>query len=309
MIFRYTRLKKHPVVFRAVTGLSVNEFNEYTAPLLGHLAESERQRLKNKENRQRDVGGGRNYELPWREQLLLTIVWLRLYPTYEVLGYFFAVSDSTAHRSVKRCLPILEEAGRSEIEKSKAHAQRKRGYNLAQIFEQIPGLVVVIDAFEQTIERPKKRSEADKWYSGKQKAHTIMSQIGVDAYTGEVLDVADSMRGGRQDKGYFNESGIVDRLPEDTTFMGDLGYPGLDKDLARAAIPRKKPRGKPRPEEDKVYNTTFSRARVIVENTIALIRRYLALLIRDRHHRKLHTERVVAVAGLVNFVKRSRYVY
>ncbi len=309
MIFRYKRLKKHPVVFRAVTGLSVNEFNEYTTPLLIQLAESERQRLEKRENRQRDVGGGRHYELPWREQLLLTIVWLRLYPTYEVLGYFFDVSDSTAHRIVKRCLPILEQAGRGEIEKSKAHAQRKRGYNLEQIFEQIPGLVVVIDAFEQVIERPTKQSEADKWYSGKKKAHTIMSQIGVDAYTGEVLDVADSIRGGRQDKGYFNESGIVDRLPQDTAFMGDLGYPGLDKELEQAAIPRKKPRGKPRPEEDKAYNTMFSRARVIVENTIALIRHYLALLIRDRHHRQLHTERVVAVAGLVNFTKRSRYVY
>ena len=91
MIFRYKKLKKHPVVFRAVTGLSVNEFNEYTTPLLIQLAESERQRLEKRENRQRDVGGGRNYELPWREQLLLTIVWLRLYPTYEVLGYFFDV--------------------------------------------------------------------------------------------------------------------------------------------------------------------------------------------------------------------------
>jgi hypothetical protein len=116
MIFRYTRLKKHPVVFRAVTGLRVDEFNEFTEPLLTKLAENERQRLENKENRQRNVGGGRNHELPWREQLLLTIIWLRLYPG---LGYFFDVSDSTAHRSVKRCLPILEEAGRSEIAKSK----------------------------------------------------------------------------------------------------------------------------------------------------------------------------------------------
>ena len=63
----------------------------------------------------------------------------------------------------------------------------------------------MIDAFEQTIERPQQRAIADKWYSDKKKAHTIMSQIGVDAYTGEVLDVADSILGGRQDKGYFNE--------------------------------------------------------------------------------------------------------
>lgn len=309
MIFHYQRLKKNPTVFQAVTGLTIKEFNEYTSPLLVTLAEKERRRLEKREDRQRDVGGGRNHDLSWRNQFLLTLVWLRLYPTCEVLGYFFDVSDSTAHRVVKRCLPILEEAGRDEIAKSKAHAARKRGYKLGEIFDQIPGLVVIIDAFEQEIERPTKRKEADEWYSGKKKTHTIKSQVGVDAYTGEVLDVADSVRGRMQDKGCFNQSGTPERLPDDTSFMGDLGYPGLDKDMAQAAIPRKKPRGKPRPEEDVAYNTMFSRARVIVENTIGLIRRYSALLIRDRHHRELHTERVVAVAGLVNFTKRSRFVY
>lgn len=309
MIFQYTRLKKYPTVFRSVTGLKVKEFNEYTNPLLVELAEKERKRLASRDKRQRDVGGGRNHELAWREQLLLTLVWLRLYPTYEVLGYFFNVSDSTACRIVHRCLPILEKAGRGELAKSKAHAKRKRGYNLGQIFKEVPGLAVVIDAFEQEIERPSKRSEADKWYSGKQHAHTIMSQIGVDAYTGEVLDVAESMRGARQDKGYFNESGITDRLPDDTTYLADLGYPGLDKDLERAAIPRKKPRNQPRPKADKEYNKMFSQKRVIVENTIAQLRSYAALLIRDRHHREWHTERVIAIAGFVNFAKRSRFVY
>ena len=308
MIFRYKALKKHPTIFRAVTGISVAEFDSYSEALIIKLAAEERSCLENKA-RKRAVGGGRNHELSWQNQLLLTLVWLRLYPTYEVLGYFFNVSDSSAHRVVKRCLPILEGEGKRQIEQSKAHAQRKRGYQLEEIFAQVPGLAVVIDAFEQQVERPSKQSIADQWYSGKKKRHTIMSQIGVDAYTGEVLDVAKSMRGGRQDKGYFNDSGTPDRLPEDTAFMGDLGYPGLDKDLPLAAIPRKKPRGKPRPDEDIVYNKIFSQKRIIVENTIALLRRYLALLVRDRHHRTWHTERVLAVVGLVNFTKRSRFVY
>ena len=309
MIFQYKNLKKHPTVFRSVTGLTVKEFNDYTEPLLVAVAQKEQQRLEKRKGRQRAVGGGRQHDLSWRNQLLMTIVWLRIYPTYEVLGYFFKVSDSTANRIVKRCLPILKKAGHEEITRSKEHASRKRGYKLEELFDQIPGLAVVVDAFEQEVERPKKRKKADKWYSGKQKAHTIKSQITVDAYTGEVVDVAKSVRGRKQDKGYFNESGTPERLPDDTTFMADLGYPGLDKDLERAAIPRKKPRGKPRPEEDKAYNKTFSKARVIVENTIALIRRYEALAVRDRHHRKMHTKRVLAVAGLVNFAKRSRYVY
>jgi hypothetical protein len=39
------------------------------------------------------------------DQFLLAVVWLRHYPTQECLGYLFGVSDSTALRAVRRCLP------------------------------------------------------------------------------------------------------------------------------------------------------------------------------------------------------------
>jgi hypothetical protein len=308
MIFKYTHLKKHPSVFRAATGLTSKEFDDYSTPLAIKLAEQGRKALE-RSDRQRAIGGGRNQDLDGRDQLLLTMVWLRLYPTYEVLGYLFGISDSSAYRVVKRCLPLLEEAGRQEIQRSQAHAARKRGYNLEGIFEQIPGIAVIVDAFEQAIERPSNRQEADNYYSGKKKRHTLKSQVTVDAYTGEVLDVAPSESGRGQDKGCFNRSGTVERLPEDTAYMADLGYPGLEKDLSLAAIPRKKPREKPRPAEDKAYNTMFAGKRVVVEHSIGRIRIYQALTIRDRHHRWLHTARVVAVSGIVNFSKRSRYVF
>lgn len=308
MIFKYNILKRKPTIFRAITGLSVEEFESYVEPQIIKVAEQARNALK-QSNRQRAIGGGRNQELDWRDQLLLTLVWLRLYPTYEVLGYLFGISDSSAYRIVVRCLPVLESAGRAEIQRSQAHASRKRGYSLAALFEQIPGLAVIVDAFEHDIERPRERPEADQYYSGKKKRHTMKSQVTVDAYTGEILDVADSEPGRGQDKGYFNRSGTPQRFPEDTAFMGDLGYPGLEKELPLAAIPRKKPRGKPRPEADIAFNTIFASARIIVEHTIAQIRRYQSLTYRDRHHRRFHTDRVVAVSGLVNFVKRSRFVY
>ena len=308
MIFKYTNLKKHPAVFRAVTGLTSKEFDDYTTPLTIKLADQVPKALE-RSDRQRAIGGGRHQDLNGRDQFLLTVVWLRLYPTYEVLGYLFGISDSSAYRVVKRCLPLLEEAGREEIRRSQAHAARKRGYNLEGIFEQIPGLAVIVDTFEQEIERPSNRQEADRYYSGKKKRHTMKSQVTVDAYTGEVLDVAPSESGRGQDKGCFNRSGTPERLPDDTAYMADLGYPGLEKDLPNAAIPRKKPREKPRPAEDKEYNTNFASKRVVVEHTIGRIRSYQALASRDRHHRCLHTERVVAVSGLVNSTKRSRYVF
>ena len=67
-----------------------------------------------------------------------------------------------------------------------------------------------------------------------------------------------------------------------------------------AAAPRRKPKGKPRPQEDVVYNQAFSQRRIIVEHTIGRMRRYEAITQMDRHHRQDHTPRVVAIAGLVN---------
>jgi len=309
MIFRHKTIRHHPVIFKSVTGLSPAEFVQYIEPLAIEIAQKENERLSNIPDRKRKVGGGRKHNLSWTDQMMLTLVWLRLYPTYEVLAYFFGIDDTSAYRIVKRCLPLLAEQGRREIKKSKAHASRKRGYKLNEIYDEVPGLALVVDAFEHQIEKPTKREDADPYYSGKKKQHTLKSQIAVDAYTGEILDVSESLNGRRQDKGYFNQSGILDRFSEDTSFMGDLGYQGLEKELERGRTPRKKPRSKPRPDEDIEYNTLFSRARVIVENSIARIRIYQSLAVRDRHHQNWHTERVIAVSGIVNFTKRCRYVY
>jgi hypothetical protein len=77
---------------------------------------------------------------------------------------------------------------------------------------------------------------------------------------------------------------------------------GLDKiaEGKAGATPRRKPRGQPRPEEDKAYNRAFARRRIVVEHGIARLRQYQALAQTDRHHRRKHRSRVRAVAGLVN---------
>jgi hypothetical protein len=75
------------------------------------------------------------------------------------------------------------------------------------------------------------------------------------------------------------------------------------------ACPRRKPRSKPRPPEDVAYNTAFARRRIVVEHTIARMRRYEALAQVDRNHRREHTSRTVAVSGLVNHQIRSRFIH
>src|SRR5437868_5759991 len=61
--------------------------------------------------RQRAIGAGRVFVLDPRDQLLVTLVWLRRYPTPAGLGWLFGVSDSTTVRIVARILPLLERLG------------------------------------------------------------------------------------------------------------------------------------------------------------------------------------------------------
>jgi hypothetical protein len=259
--------------------------------------EAEVRRLE-RPDRQRAIGGGLSPELDARDQLLLTVVWLRVYPTNEVLGYLFGVSDSTVSRVIQRVLPVLEAAGRDTMRLP--DPGRKRRKQLDELLRDIPQLAVVIDSFEQKVQRPPDHDEQKRFYSGKKKQHTLKSQVAVDEETGRIVDVSDSVPGPTPDISLLDQSGLLDRLPEGLAALGDAGYQGIDKRHPRGHSPRKKPRGKDRPPEDVAYNHAFSCRRIIVENTIGRVRRYQALTQADRHHRQLHAPRVRAVAGLVN---------
>lgn len=299
MICRYQELYRHETVFKALTGLRVPEFDRLVTDLLSEYQQAEEARLSYPE-RMRAIGGGRNFDLSVRDQILLTVIWLRKYPTQEVLGYLFGVSDSSAGRVVKRLLPLLEQSGRATMRMPDPGRKKRR--QLSDLLADTPELVVVIDTFEQRVQRHKERKRADEYYSGKKRQHTLKSQVAVDELNGQVTDVADSVPGPTADIKLLEQSDLLNRLPEDVGAIADLAYVGIDQLHPRglAAAPRRKPKGKPRPAEDVAYNRAFSQRRIIVENTIGRLRRYEAITQTDRHHRQLHTARVVAIAGLVN---------
>jgi len=305
MILRYRHLTSAPPVFRAMTGLSVGEFDALAAELLPAYATAERVRL-GRPGRRRAIGGGRRFTLPPRDHLLLAVVWLRRYPTNAVLGYLFGVSEYVALRTVARVMPLLEAHGLDTMrlpDPGKWHRPR-----LDDLLRDTPGLAVLIDTFEQRVQRPKGRAEADAHYSGKKRQHTLKAQVAVDEVTGEIVDVAPSVRGPTHDLTLIKDSGLLARLPAGVGALGDLAYLGLAEahPAGLGATPRRKPRGRPRPEVDIAYNRAFARRRVKAEHAIGRLRRYEALAQADRHHRRGHTARVRAAAGLVNRQLRDR---
>jgi DDE superfamily endonuclease/Helix-turn-helix of DDE superfamily endonuclease len=306
MIARFAHLSTFPSVFQSLTGLRLVEF----APLLDDLrpafttAETTRHAYP---ERQRAPGAGHPFELAPRDQILLTLVWLRQYPTHEVLGFLFGVSDSTVSRIIARVLPLLEAAGRATMRMPDPGRKKRRSFDA--LVADLPELFVVIDSFEQAVQRPQERTEADTWYSGKKKRHTIKSQVTVNGQTGEICDISESVRGPTADITLLRESGVLERVPEGLGKEGDLAYVGIGAlpGGSNGATPRRKPRGQERPVEDKAYNKAFSQRRIIVEHSIGRMRRYQAITAPDREHRQHHAARVRAVAGLVNRQLRNRY--
>jgi hypothetical protein len=295
MIARLDHLRTHPAVFQHLTGLTVAVFDELAAAVVPAVEAAHRRTL-DRPDRQRAVGGGDTFDLATADQLLLTVIWLRQYPTNEVLGFLFGVSDSTASRARARCVPVLERAGKDTMRlPDPGAAHRKR---LPALLKDTPGLAVVIDSFEQRTHRPKRRQRA--YYSGKKKAHTLKSQVAVDEESGRFVDVSDSVPGRWADIKLLKTSRLLKRLPAGVGGIGDLGYTGIRDLHPSGACPRRKPRGKPRPPEDVRYNRAFSRRRIVVEHALARLRRFRAVTDLSRHRRKGHAMRVRAIAGLVN---------
>ena len=312
MLARLENLRGHPAVFRHLTGLTVALFDALAADLAPAPAQAQRRR-RDRPGRRRAPGAGHPYALADHDQLLLTVVWLRHYPTQEVLGFLFGTSDSAAKRAIDRCLPVLEQAGRDTMRMPDPGKGKRK--DLPRLLADTPGLAVLVDTFEQRVQRPQRRQRA--YYSGKKKCHTLKSQVAVDE-GGFVVHVADSVPGPRADLEVLDGSGLRGRLPRGVGILGDLAYVGLNnpkrrrrgtrrrgqararRRRARGATPRRKPRGRPRPAADRRYNRAFARRRVKVEHTIGRLRRFRCRAEVDRHHRRGHTARVRAVAGLVN---------
>lgn len=297
MILRYAHLSRRPTAFLAMTGLRVAAFDTLVADLLPGYAAAEQTRLQ-RPMRERAVGAGHPFALAPRDQLLLAVVWLRVYPTHEVLGYLFGVSDTTVTRTVARWLPLLEAAGRDTMRLPDPGRKHRR--HLDALLADTPALAVIVDTFEQRVQRPRDRDAADRLYSGKKQQHTLKVQLTIDEVTGGIADVADSVPGPTADITLAGQSGVLARLAPGVGVLGDLGYPGLGQLHPLGAIPRRKPRGRDRPPADVAYNRAFARRRIAVEHTIGQVRRYQSLAQTDRHHRRNHPARVRAVAGLVN---------
>jgi hypothetical protein len=253
--------------------------------------------------RRRAPGAGPRPTLDPRDRLLMALFWLRVYPTYELLGFLFGLHHGNAVRNVADVLAVLESLGDFPFDRPDRDAARPALGTLEAVMDAFPMVRLVVDTKEQRTRRPEGDYAAQKpYYSMKKKAHTLKTQIAVRP-DGKIESVGESVPGGsKHDKTLLLESGLLDRLPPGEAAMGDKAYHNIrEKDPSAPLVtPRPAKRNHPLTEQEEVANRFIAKYRIVVEHAIAQLNRYTVLRQVYRGCRDRHTRVVRVVAGLVN---------
>src|SRR3972149_11394972 len=157
----YEKLCRRPVVFRSLTGLSIGEFETLYQQVVDAIERYDETRLE-QGDRQRAVGAGRRYDHDARNRLLMAMIWLRVYPTYEVLGFIFELDKSNICRNLKGVLTVLREQLGDEV---KWPDQERRKQKMDQFMQEFPEVAAIVDATEQPTQRPQDPDEQKRYYS------------------------------------------------------------------------------------------------------------------------------------------------
>jgi hypothetical protein len=111
----YAKLKNKARVFRALTGLSLRGFETllpaFEAAWENYIWEHNIQ----SKNRKRQYGGGRIPQLVnLEEKLVFILVYFRLYPTQEVQGFLFGISQGQANEWIHKLTKVLDLIGNKD---------------------------------------------------------------------------------------------------------------------------------------------------------------------------------------------------
>jgi DDE superfamily endonuclease/Helix-turn-helix of DDE superfamily endonuclease len=294
MRIQYTTLKKKPRAFRSLTGFDPSEF-EALLPSFGKTWEQFVSETFEHGNRKRAYGGGRKAHLNTLEdKLLFILLYFRVYPTQEVQGYLFAMSQAQANEWVHRLTGVLNAALGEEQQ-----LPERRPANLEKVLSNCPSLEFIIDGTERPINRPKDKDKQKQYYSGKKKGHTVKNNI-ISERKGKVVYLSDTHEGKKHDKKIADEENY--HFPKGSKLLQDTGFQGYQPEGVEIVQPKKKPRNGELTDIEKVINRGISHLRVEVEHHIGGIKRCQVVVQKFRNRVEGFVDDVIETAcGLHNF--------
>ncbi len=256
---------------RAVTGMTPAEVTALVPTFESSLIQDKYQR-RPKVLWLRQIGAGRKGALPTTlDQLVFVLMYLKVYPTFDVLSFVVGHHRSRSHAAVIRLLPVLELAlGR------KLGLPERKITSVEEFYRLFPEAKdLFIDGTERRVEKPKNLKRRKRLYSGKKKATTRKTNVVSDEKR-RILVVTPTKSGRRHDKRLLDKTQLVEHIPPDVTIWTDTGFQGLQHQHPNTVMPVKATKKKPLTEEQRQSNRTIAGLRVVSEHAIGGMKRLKA---------------------------------
>ena len=230
-----------------------------------------RKKLRKQKIRINQPGSGTHPKLSEAEQIVLMLVYLRHNLSFQLLGLVFQVSESTAHNIFTYWQKLFE----GELPPSLLEQVKKSQDEETIVLEQLRDYELIVDSAEQPIERPSDYQEQKKYYSGKQKRHTLKSQFIVLPKAEDIVDVVIGQPGPTSDIRICRQT--LSKFDSQQTFSGDKAYLGENQ----ITTPSKKPKNGELTESQKEENKALSSNRIFVEHLIRVVKVFKVVSRRD----------------------------
>jgi len=316
----YHKLSRNPKQFLTVTGMNLHQFQELLPTFQQAFDRQEKKRkavvVKTKAKRKRRAGGGSQFAHGLTDQLLMLLLYYRLYLTQEFLTLLFKHQHkSSVSRNIKymrdlfeRVLPTHAKALDKvlRLAQKEEKRRRKRISSIEEFKEAYPELTFIIDGVEQERRKPQDKEKRKSDYSKKKSRHT-RKQIVISTPSGIIVSQSKSVGGRAHDFKVFKEDHIGHSVCQQfgehrVGLYADSGFQGiasLNLPLEARLIDRAR-RNHPLNRDQKLLNRLRSSTRIKVEHTLSRRKKYAIAAQVYRNRDEDYDAAMNVVSGLVN---------
>jgi hypothetical protein len=316
----YRKLSRNPTQFLTVTGMHLHQFQALLPQFTQAFEQQEQQRkavvIKTKAARQRGAGGGSQFAHELVDQMLMLLIYYRLYLTQEFLTLLFKHQHkSSISRNIRHMRALFEEVlpthhkARGKVLSLAKKEQERRGKRIGSIEafkEAYPELTFIIDGVEQEKRKPQNKEKRKSDYSKKKSRHT-RKQIVISTPSGIIVSQSKSVGGRAHDFKAFKEDRSIQKVCQEfgqhrVCLYADSGFQGIE-DLSlplEARLIQRARRNHPLTREQKLLNRLRSSTRIRVEHTLSRRKKYAIAASVYRNRDEDYDVTMNVVSGLVN---------
>ena len=272
--------------------------------------------VKTKVARQRSAGGGSQFAHTLPDQMLMLLIYYRLYLTQEFLTLLFKHENkSSISRNISSMRPLFEEVlpthahARDKVLSLANKEQQRRGKRIGSIEEfkaAYPELTFIIDGVEQEKRKPQDKEKRKSDYSKKKSRHT-RKQIVISTPSGIIISQSKSVGGRAPDFKAFKEDQSVQEVCQAfgehrVSLYADSGFQGIEAlnwPVASRLIQRGR-RNHPLTRDQRLLNRLRSSTRIRVEHTLSRRKKYAIASEVYRNRDEVYDATMNVMSGLVN---------